>query len=86
MCFDDAEPHAEIDLPVHGPLDLALGAYLIRVLASRETEIMRMGRSGVATVLDLDPSAMKDGLRVLKPWQVRVDGVSGGYGFGDRGI
>jgi hypothetical protein len=86
ICFDDPDPRLEIDLPVDAPIAGMFGSYPVRVLASREVEIARGAHRGQAVALDLDLTATHDGRRVLKPWQVKVDGKPGGYSFGGRGL
>ena len=86
ICFDDPDPSLDIDVPVDAPITAMFGSYPIRVLASREVEIARGQHRGEAVALDLDLTATQDGRRVLKPWQVKVDGQPGGYSFGGRGL
>jgi hypothetical protein len=86
ICFDDPDPILEIDLPVDAPIAAMFGTYPVRVLASREVEVARGPHRGRALALDLDLTGTHDGRRVLKPWQVKVDGQPGGYSFGGRGL
>src|SRR5207245_9905692 len=86
ICFDDPEPSLDIDLPVDAPMTAMFGNYPVRVLASRQVDIARGPHRGPAIANELDLAGWEDDRRVLKPWQVKLDGQLGGYSFGGHGI
>jgi hypothetical protein len=86
ICFDDQDPRLDVALPVDSPMSAMLGDYPIRVLASRQIEIARMGQRVRAVALDLGLATPESDVRVLKPWQVLADGRPSGYSYGDQGI
>jgi hypothetical protein len=86
ICFEDSEPRLDIALPVTEPATMQLGSYPVRIGASRAVEVTRGAQRISAVALDLDLGSDQGDLRVIKPWQVMIDGRPGGFSWGDRGI
>jgi hypothetical protein len=86
VCFEDYRPTLDVELPVQGPIETLLGDYPIRLLASRESDVLRGGVLMRAIAIDVDLGTLDDLLCVIKPGGVKIDGKFAGMGFGRHGI